>query len=141
MRARRAPQLIAGVGRPSSRDTGTMLVSRNSGECCAARIEPGAITVARATAAHAARPSPPRNLGAPFEGARGVPIDLHERILKQESKSTASRDDLQLLLSEQAPSNNAMQLTGRPRTHLAVSAPPHISPQGSAQGARHTARS
>jgi len=90
-----------------------MLVSRNSGEWCAARIEPGAITVSRATAAHAARPSPPRNLGPAFEGARGVPIDLRERILNQESKSTASRDDFQLLLSDQAPSNNAMQLTVR----------------------------
>ena len=48
----------------------------------------------------------------------------------------ASRDDLGLLLSEQPPSNNAMQLTGRPGTHLAVSAPPHISPKGGAQGAR-----
>ena len=31
---------------------------------------------------------------------------------------------------------NAMQLTGRPGTHLAVSAPPHISPKGREQGAR-----
>ena len=29
-----------------------------------------------------------------------------------------------------------MQLTGRPGTHLADSAPPHISPKGGAQGAR-----
>src|SRR5439155_402898 len=34
------------------------------------------------------------------------------------------------------PHNNAMQLTGRPGTHLAVPAPPHISPNGDAQGAR-----
>jgi len=34
------------------------------------------------------------------------------------------------------PANNAMQLTGRPGTHLAVSAPPRISPKGGAQGAR-----
>src|SRR5207244_1581111 len=34
------------------------------------------------------------------------------------------------------PANNAMQLTGRPGTHLAASAPPHISPKGGAQGAR-----
>src|SRR5437773_4737 len=34
------------------------------------------------------------------------------------------------------PYNNAMQLTGRPGTHLAVSAPPHISSKGGAQGAR-----
>ena len=35
-----------------------------------------------------------------------------------------------------APHNYAMQLTGRPDTHLAASAPPHISPKGDAQGAR-----
>ena len=33
-------------------------------------------------------------------------------------------------------SNNAMQLTGRPGTHLAVPAPPRISSKGGAQGAR-----
>src|SRR5438034_11187041 len=32
--------------------------------------------------------------------------------------------------------NSAMHLPARPGTHLAVSAPPHISPKGGAQGAR-----
>ena len=35
-----------------------------------------------------------------------------------------------------SPSNNAMQLTGRPVTRLAGSAPPHISSKGGGQGAR-----
>src|SRR5881409_3932191 len=39
-------------------------------------------------------------------------------------------------LSRGGSYNYAMQLTGRPGTHLAGSAPPHISPKGGAQGAR-----
>src|SRR5438034_6551568 len=50
--------------------------------------------------------------------------------------SPASHDASRFLLGGDTPANNAMQLTGRPGTHLALSAPPHISPKGGAQGAR-----
>src|SRR5256885_16651350 len=50
--------------------------------------------------------------------------------------SGASLDDLGLLPSGQVLANKRMQLTGRPGTHLAVSAPPHISSKGLGQGAR-----
>src|SRR5438094_8078777 len=49
-----------------------------------------------------------------------------------EEKVAPLRDSV----SRDEPSNNAMQLTGRPGTHLAVSAPPHSSSKGGAQGAR-----
>jgi len=49
--------------------------------------------------------------------------------------SAISRDDSPLVLSGNTPSN-AMQLTGRPGTRLAVSAPPHIFSKGGEQGAR-----
>src|SRR5437773_10381659 len=50
--------------------------------------------------------------------------------------SGASLDDLGLLLSGQVLANKRVNLTGRPGTRLAVSAPPHISSKGLGQGAR-----
>src|SRR5439155_10294461 len=50
--------------------------------------------------------------------------------------SSASLDELGLLPSGQVPSNKRVNLTGRPGTRLAVSAPPHISSKGLGQGAR-----
>ena len=50
--------------------------------------------------------------------------------------SGASLDDLGLLPSGQVLANKRVNLTGRPGTRLAASAPPHISSKGGAQGAR-----
>ena len=50
--------------------------------------------------------------------------------------SGASLDDLGLLPSGQLLANKRVNLTGRPGTRLAVSAPPHISSKGLGQGAR-----
>ena len=50
--------------------------------------------------------------------------------------SGASLDDLGLLPSGQVLANKRVNLTGRPGTRLAVSAPPHISSKGLGQGAR-----
>jgi len=50
--------------------------------------------------------------------------------------SGASLDDLGPLPSRQVLANKRVNLTGRPVTHLAVSAPPHISSKGLRQGAR-----
>ena len=50
--------------------------------------------------------------------------------------SSASLDELGLLPSGQVPSNKRVNLTGRPGTRLAVSAPPHISSKAHEQGAR-----
>ena len=48
----------------------------------------------------------------------------------------ASLDDLGLLPSGQVLANKRVNLTGRPGTRLAVSAPPHISSKAHEQGAR-----
>src|SRR5437667_3778815 len=50
--------------------------------------------------------------------------------------SGTSLDDLGLLPSGQVLANKRVNLTGRPGTRLAVSAPPHISSKGLGQGAR-----
>ena len=50
--------------------------------------------------------------------------------------SGASLDDLGPLPSGQVLANKRVNLTGRPGTRLAVSAPPHIPSKARAQGAR-----
>src|SRR3989442_1015977 len=55
--------------------------------------------------------------------------------LRSTEHSVAAQERIEHLEGN-APPNNAMQLTARPGTHLAVPAPPHISPKGGAQGAR-----
>src|SRR6266571_3767718 len=63
---------------------------------------------------------------------RRVQSDRSRCMPAQKRKMAPLRDSV----SSGGPSNNAMQLTGRPGTHLAASAPPHISPNGGEQGAR-----
>src|SRR5205823_3837792 len=67
-----------------------------------------------------------------YMALRRVQSDRRRCTLGQKRKMAPLRDSV----SRDEPSNNAMQLTGRPGTHLAVSAPPHISSKGGAQGAR-----
>src|SRR5204862_4595810 len=76
----------------------------------------------------------PRHRGdfATLHRTDGYPPDEAVFVVQQNS-------DGWMILESQAAgqrSNNAMQLTGRPGTHLAASAPPHISSKGGAQGAR-----
>src|SRR5439155_1223086 len=81
-RARLAPQLIASVGQPPNRDTGSMLVSTGSGGCRAPRAGPGAMEVSRATSEKAGQPSHPRGVGAAVEPSRDFPRQPYERILR-----------------------------------------------------------
>ena len=67
-----------------------------------------------------------------YMALRRVQSDRRRCTPGQKRKIAPLRDSV----SRGEPSNNAMQLTGRPGTHLAGSAPPHISSKGGAQGAR-----